>query len=95
MDDPLLADDQFSKDPNWFAKVYPFKADEFGQLSLPENVVRAKLVSLNSYGAQAPACIMSARARNNPSDSNMSGTFFLFTVDENEYLTLYKIKSYM
>ena len=40
-----------SKDPAWFDKVYPFKADEFGQLALPENVIKAKLVSLNNYGA--------------------------------------------
>ena len=29
-------------------KVYPFKADEFGKLELPDNVLKAKLVSLNN-----------------------------------------------
>ena len=32
-------------------KVYPFKADEFGKLELPENVLTAKLVSLNNNSA--------------------------------------------
>lgn len=40
-----------TEDPTWFNKVYPFKAEEFGQLILPENVIKAKLVSLNSYGS--------------------------------------------
>ena len=53
-----------SNDPNWFEKVYPFKADDFGQLVLPENVITAKLVSLNNYGATLPmALITSNRGR--------------------------------
>ena len=44
-------DPGYPDDKPWFDKVYPFKAEEFGQLALPENVIMAKLVSLNNYGA--------------------------------------------
>ena len=85
-----------SKEAAWFEKAYPFKADDFGQLVLPENVIKAKLVSLNSYGAMLPVnLMMSNRNRHQPTESQTSGTFFLFTVDDNDYLTLYKIKSYL
>ena len=76
--------------------MYPFKAEEFGQLSLPENVIKAKLVSLNNYGAAVPANLLTGnRGRHQVSESQMSGTYYLFTVEENDYLTLYKIKSYL
>lgn len=85
-----------SKDKAWFDRAYPFKADDFGQLVLPENVLHAKLVSLNNYGASLPmALITSNRSRHQPTESQTSGTFYLFTVDDNDYLTLYKIKSYL
>ena len=85
-----------SKEAAWFEKAYPFKADDFGQLVLPENVIKAKLVSLNSYGAMLPVnLMMSNRNRHQPTESQTSGTFFLFTIDDNDYLTLYKIKSYL
>ena len=59
-----------SKDAAWFDKAYPFTADDFGQLILPENVIKAKLVSLNSYGATLPmALITSKRSRHQPSES--------------------------
>ena len=67
---------------------------------LPENVSKAKLVSLNNYGAMVPmTLIMSSNrspgSRHVPSESQTSGTYYLFTVDESDYLTLYKIKSYL
>ena len=37
--------------PEHEPKVYPFKTDEFGKLQLPENVLKAKLVSLNNSPA--------------------------------------------
>lgn len=66
---------------------------------LPENVCKAKLVSLNNYGAMVPMTLImsnrSAGSRHAPSESQISGTYYLFTVDESDYLTLYKIKSYL
>ena len=43
-----MAKPDFIDDQQWEEKVYPFKADEFGKLELPENVLKAKLVSLNN-----------------------------------------------
>ena len=37
--------------------------EEFGHLVLPEYVIKAKLVSLNNYGAQLPVNIVSNRSR--------------------------------
>ena len=42
------------KDPTWYETAFPFKSEEFGKLVLPENVIKAKLVSLNNYGATVP-----------------------------------------
>lgn len=53
------------------------------------------MVSLNNYGAVIPAALLSARAKHSPSESQVTGTYILFTVEENDYLTLYKIKSYL
>ena len=80
--------------------MYPYKVEEFGKLILCENVIKAKLVSLNNYGATGPIMINpskdnSSYMRHMHTESQMSGTFYLFTVEENDYLTLYKIKSYM
>ena len=59
-----------SKEAAWFEKAYPFKADDFGQLVLPENVIKAKLVSLNNYGAMLPVTLMmSNRTRHQPTES--------------------------
>ena len=41
------------------------------------------------------ALITSNHRRHQPSESQTSGTYYLFTVDDNDYLTLYKIKSYL
>ena len=38
---------------------------------------------------------MGNRARHGPSESQQSGNYYLFTVEENDYLTIYKIKSYL
>ena len=38
---------------------------------------------------------MGSRARHVPSESQTSGNYYLFTVEENDYLTIYKIKSYL
>ena len=97
--EPVSINDQQDFDPNknnepWFEKAYPFKAIEFGQLILPENVLKAKLVSLNNYGSQVPNNLMKHN-RHHMSDTTMTGTYCLFTVEENDYLTLYKIKSYL
>ena len=43
-----MAKPDFIDGQQWEEKVYPFKADEFGKLELPENVLKAKLVSLNN-----------------------------------------------
>ena len=98
--DRLIDSNGKSKEAAWFEKAYPFKADDFGQLVLPDNVCKAKLVSLNNYGAMVPMnLIMSNRSSSSrhhaPSESQTSGTYYLFTVDESDYLTLYKIKSYL
>lgn len=37
--------------PEYEPRIYPFKTDEFGKLQLPENVLKAKLVSLNNNSA--------------------------------------------
>ncbi len=38
---------------------------------------------------------MSARSMHALSESQTTGTYILFTIDDNDYLTLYKIKSYL
>lgn len=58
------------KDAAWYEQAFPFKAEEFGQLYLPENVIKAKLVSLNNYGQSASGPFSSGnRARHGPSES--------------------------
>ena len=59
-------------------------------------MVKAKLVSLNNYGATLPMALMTSnRSIHQPSESLTSGDYNLFTVDDNDCLTLYKIKSYL
>ena len=98
---PAEASEQIStgddnKVSEWYENAYPFKSEEFGQLFLPDNVIKAKLVSLNSYGAAVSAPFSNnQRSRHVATESQTSGNFYLFTVEENDYLNIYKIKSYL
>ena len=74
-------------------KVYPFKADEFGKLELPENVLQAKLVSLNDGNSGGRGAY--PRGYQAPGTGSDAGNYYLFTMEENDYLTIYKIKAYM
>ena len=56
-----------SMEDDWDQNLFPFRAEEFGQLKLAENVIMAKLVSLNSYGASVPAPLL--KGRHQPTES--------------------------
>lgn len=62
-------------------KVYPFKTDEFGKLQLPENVLKAKLVSLNNNSAGKAS---QPRGYQAVSSTNTTANYYLFTVEEND-----------
>ena len=42
-----------------------------------------------------PASLFTNQGRHRATESQVTGSYFLFTVEENDYLTLYKIKSYL
>ena len=79
-------------------KVYPYKAEEFGKLNLPENVIKAKLVTMNSGISAAMLNPQPFRDGRKSVGSSISGNctsqFQLFTLEETDYLTIYKIKAY-
>jgi hypothetical protein len=79
-------------------KVYPYKAEEFGKLNLPENVIKAKLVTMNSGISAAmmnPHPFRDGRkSAGHSSTSGCTSQFQLFTLEETDYLTIYKIKAF-
>ena len=77
--------------------AYPYIAEEFGQLDLPKDVVKTKFISLNNYGAVVapPKTIKNRTSRHFAAETEKTGNFLLFTVDANDYMTIYKIKSYL
>ena len=87
-----MAAPDFLEDEALEDKVYPFQADEFGKLELPENVLQAKLVSLNNNPGGGTTYPRGYQAVGTGRDT---GNYYLFTVEEKGFLTIYKIKAYM